>query len=101
MSKPVFLMIEATPNPNEMEALQAYQSKTPAIAKKYGAAPVATYDVDSALNGDKKPGVFAVLSFPNREAIDSLFSDPDYLAIIALRDLGFKDVRFYVMNERI
>ena len=101
MNKPVFLMIEATPNPSEMDALQTYQSKTPPIAKKYGAVPVATYDVETALIGDKKPGVFVVLSFPNREAIDGLFNDPDYLAIIPLRDLGFSDVRFYVVNERI
>ena len=101
MDQTVFLMIEATRNPSEMDALSTYQSKTPPIAKKYGAAPVATYDVDTALIGDKKPGVFAVLSFPTREAIDRLFSDPDYQALIPLRDRGFSDVRFFVVHERV
>ena len=101
MDQPVFLMIEATPNPNDMDALKVYQSKTPPIAKEYGAMPVATYDVDTALIGDKKPGVFVVLSFPTREAIDGLFNDPAYQALIPLRDRGFSDVRFYVVNERV
>jgi uncharacterized protein (DUF1330 family) len=101
MDQPVFFMFEATPYPNERDALKAYLSQTPAIAKEYGATPVATYDVVTALVGDKKPGVFMVLSFPTRAAIDGLFNDPAYQALIPLRDRGFSDVCFYVVNERI
>jgi uncharacterized protein (DUF1330 family) len=101
MNKPVFLMIEATPNMSEMEALQSYQSQVPGIAKKHGAAPVASYNVEAALDGAEKPAIFAILSFPSHDAIDSLFSDPDYEALIPMRNLGFSHVRFFIVNEKI
>ncbi|WP_320822667.1 DUF1330 domain-containing protein [Reinekea sp.] len=101
MAQPVFLIIEATPNPSEMEALKAYQSQTPPLAKKYGAIPVANYDVQAVLFGGTQPGVFSVLSFPSRAAIDGLFSDPAYQELIPTRDLGFTDLKFYVVNERL
>jgi uncharacterized protein (DUF1330 family) len=94
-------MIEATPNMNEMEALQSYQSHVPAIAKKFGAAPIASYNVEVALDGGEKPAIFAVLSFPSKDAIESLFKDPDYEALIPLRDLGFSHVRFFIVNEKM
>ena len=101
MNNPVFLMIEATPNMSEMEALQSYQSQVPAIAKKFGAAPVVSYNVEAALDGGEKPAIFAVLSFPSRDAIESLFKDPGYETLIPLRDRGFSHVRFFIVNEKI
>jgi len=101
MTLPVFLHIEATPNPNGMEALQAYSGQVPAIAQKHGAVPVATYDVESAFDSEEKPGLFAVVSFPSRDAIMNFFEDPAYQAIIPLRDRGFSRIRFYMTSERI
>jgi len=101
MSQPVFLMIEATPNPNEKEALQSYLSQAPVVTKEYGGVPIATYDVETAIDHGEKPGVFVVMSFPSRDAIKSLFSDPAYEALIPLRDLGFSQIRYFIVNERV
>jgi len=101
MTLPVFLHIEATPNPNEMEALKAYSSQVPAVAKEHGAVPIATYDVEKALDDKQAPAVFAVVSFPTRESINDFFEDPAYQALIPLRNKGFEQVRFYVTNERV
>ncbi|MEH6348118.1 MAG: DUF1330 domain-containing protein [Bermanella sp.] len=101
MTQPVFLMVEATPNPAEMAAMQSYLSKAPVITKEHGGVPVATYDVASVLDNNAKPAVFAVISFPSKEAIDNLFSDPAYEALVAERDRGFSHLRYYIVNERL
>lgn len=101
MSQPVFLIVEATPNPAEKEALQSYLSKAPLVTKEYGGVPVATYDIDTVLDGGDKPAVCAVISFPNRDAIKGLFNDPAYEALIPERDLGFSHLRYFIGSEKV
>ena len=101
MTSPVFLMVEATPNPAALADMKSYLAKAPAITKGHGGVPIASYDVESVLDGGNKPAVFAVLSFPNREAIQALFNDPAYLELVPERDRGFSQLRYYTVNERI
>ena len=102
METPTFLIVEATPNPENKDELQSYSSQAPAILKKYGGAPVASYNVETAMDSGENPAVVAILSFPNREAIQELLvNDPDYQQLIPLRDKGFKSIRFFVCNEQI
>jgi len=101
MMLPVFLHIEATPNPDEEEALQAYLSKAPKVIQAHGGVSIATYDVEKALDDTNHPAVFIVVSFPTRDAIDNLFTDEAYKALIPQRDKGFSHLRFYVTSERI
>ena len=101
METPIFLIVEATPNPENMTELQAYASQAPAITKKHGGVPVASYNVESAVYADQQPGVIVVVSFPNREAIDNLLvNDPDYQKLIPLRDKGFKNIRYLICSEK-
>lgn len=101
MTLPVFLHIEATLNPDETAALEAYSSKVPAVAKAHGAVPIATYDVEAALDQQPAPDVFVVVSFTTRGAIQAFFDDPAYQALIPVRDKAFAEVRFYVTSERV
>jgi len=101
MNVPVFLHIEAIPNVLEPEALQGYLSQVPLIIKQHGGVVIATYDVEQALDDKESAAVFIVVSFPSREAIDELFKDKSYQAIVPLRDKGFSHIRFYVTSERI
>lgn len=101
MTLPVFLHIEATPNPNEKEALQSYLSQAPRLIQAHGGVPIATYDVERALDDANSPDVFVVVSFPNRDAIDNFFADSAYQAIVPVRDRGFSHLRFFITSERI
>ena len=92
METPTFLIVEATPNPENKDELQSYSSQV----------PVASYNVETAMDSGGNPAVIAILSFPNREAIQELLvNDPDYQQLIPLRDKGFKSIRFFVCNEQI
>jgi uncharacterized protein (DUF1330 family) len=100
MENQTFLVVEATPNPENMEDLQKYQSQAPAITIKYGGVPVAKYNVEAAIDSGAKPAVFAVFSFPDQKAIqDLLVNDPDYQQLVPSRDKGFKSIRFFVCDE--
>lgn len=101
MTLPVFLLIDAKPNPDEKEALQTYLSQAPTIIKEHGGVPVATYDVDQPLGETNQSAIFGVISFPSSEAIHNLFLDPDYQAIVPVRERGFSRIHFYIVNERI
>ena len=101
METPTFLIVEATPNPENQHELQSYVSQAPAILKRHGGVAVANYSVESAIDSEEKPAVFGVFSFPNREAIQDLLThDPDYQQLIPLRDKGFKSIRYFVCNEK-
>ena len=98
---PVFLMIEATPDPQQQEALQAYISQAAPIGERHGGVPVATYTVDTPLDNQQSAGLFAVVSFPDKRAIDNMFADPDYHALIPQRNQAFSHLRYYVVNEKL
>jgi len=101
MTLPVFLHIEASPNSNEIEALQGYLSQVPAIVEAHGGVLVATYDVLCAMDDKASPSSFVLVSFPSRQTIDDFFADSDYQALIPMRDRGFSHLRFFISNERI
>ena len=97
MAEQTFLVVEATPNPENAEDLQKYGSQSYALMTKHGGVPIANYKVETAMDSDEKPAMIAVFSFPNREAIqDLLVNDPDYQQIIPFRDKGFKSIRLFV-----
>ena len=96
-----FLVVEATPNPENMEELQAYGAKSQPLLKKHGGVQVAGYDVEHVMNTEDKPAMIGVFSFPNREAIDNLLvNDPEYQEIIPLRNKGFKDIKLIICKEK-
>lgn len=99
MDDQTFLVVEATPNPDNAEDLQKYGSQSYAIMAKHGGVPVANYKVDSVMDSGEKPAMVGVFSFPNREAIHELLvNDPDYQQIVPFRDKGFKSIRLFVCS---
>jgi len=98
---PVFLHIEATPNPSEADALKSYTHIAADVMRKHGGITIATYDVESAIDLASAPAMFKVISFPSRQAIQALFLDSAYKAIVPERNKGFSHIRFYVTSERI
>ena len=100
MENKTFLVVEATPNPENMEDLKTYGSQSYPIMEKHGGVRVANYNVESVLDSGEKPAIVGVISFPNREAIQNLLvNDADYQKLIPFRDKGFKSIRFFVCNE--
>ncbi len=62
---------------------------------------VANYGLSEALDDYGMPEHCLVVSFPARHSIFELFAGPEYQALIKLRDLGFKSVRYFIGSENI
>ena len=101
MTLPVFLHIEATPNPKERLAMQTYYARVPSLMRAHGGVPIANYDVEKALDELESPAMFSVVSFPTRESIAQFFDDIAYKAMVPIRNKAFSHLRFYVTSERI
>jgi len=110
MPLPVFLLIEAVPDPEQTEALNRYLAKVSTVFQTYGAVTVASYDIASQLRSAKMNNSaqiqvepvsrgIAVISFPDRESILALFNASAYQALVPDRDLAFKQVAFYIGSE--
>ena len=101
MENQTFLIVEATPNMDNKEDLMNYTSQAPVITKKHGGIPVAQYNIESVFDSDEKPAVIAILSFPNKEAIqDLLKNDLEYQKLIPSRDKAFKYLRYFIASEK-
>ncbi|OUS28633.1 hypothetical protein A9Q99_11510 [Gammaproteobacteria bacterium 45_16_T64] len=101
MKTPVFLIIQATANPEEGDARQYYLENAGPITAGHGAVTVATYALTESLGSDVAPEVCVVVSFPSRESVDSAFSDPDYQRLVSYRDKGFSSIQYFVGTEQI
>jgi uncharacterized protein (DUF1330 family) len=99
MEGSTYLMVEATPNPENSDDLKNYGSQAPNILKKHGGVPVANYSVESTMGSGEQPAAFAVFSFPSKQAIlDLLVNDTDYQQLIPFRDKAFTSIRFHICN---
>lgn len=100
METQTFLVVEATPNPDNAEDLQKYGAQSYKFMQKHGGVPVANYKVQSAMDSGERPAMIGVFSFPNAEAIqDLLVNDPEYQKLVPFRDKGFKSIRFMICSE--
>jgi uncharacterized protein (DUF1330 family) len=73
-----------------------YSSKMRAYLKKHDAEIIRRQRVRKALYGSGNPDLFMVIDFPSTEAAERVFFEPEYLAIIPLRDKIFADFKMYV-----
>lgn len=95
MGAQVFLVFEATPNPNNAEVMQTYGSQSYTIIAKHGGEPVSNYKVKSVMGSGEKPAIIGVFSFPSEVAISEMVNDPDYVAIVPFRDRAFSSIRSF------
>ncbi|MBV1883122.1 MAG: DUF1330 domain-containing protein [Pseudomonadales bacterium] len=109
MNKPIFLLIEATANPEFEFERQHYLQNAAPITARFGGTHVAGYSVEKVLEetleetieGEQSPDVFVVMSFPDRNKISALFCDDQYKALVPFRDKGFQHIRYSICNELV
>ena len=101
MAHPVFLIITATPNEQQPAAHDEYLKRSAPISAQHGAVRVANYRLTEALDDQGMPEHCLVVSFPTRQSISDLFTDPEYQSLLPIRDLGFRAIRYFIGSEKI
>lgn len=89
MSDTVTLIVTATPNPDEPEAMKAYLEGVFPILEKAGGEVVRRVSVVKPVIGEQTFLAAMVMEFPSVEAIDAAFASDAYKALIPDRDKGF------------
>lgn len=95
MSDKATLIVTATPNPNEMEALKEYQQKATALLEGGGGKNLQRYEIQSSVVGGARK-IVALLDFESTDVIEGILNSPEYQAIIPLRDKGFANLEIHI-----
>ena len=95
MSEKAVLIVTATPNPNEMEALKRYQEKATQLLTEGGGTNLQRYEVQSSVAGNQRK-IVALLDFESVEQIEAVLNSADYRTIIPDRDKGFADIDIFI-----
>jgi uncharacterized protein (DUF1330 family) len=66
-------------------AYEEYKAKVPTLIRKHGGEYLVRGGNSIVLEGDWKPSRLVILRFPHMTAVQSLFNDPEYQPLRALR----------------
>lgn len=66
-------------------AYEEYRAKVPALIRNHGGEYLVRGGKFVVLEGDWKPSPMVILRFPDIAAVESLFNDPEYEPLKALR----------------
>lgn len=70
---------------HDPETYRKYAALTPATLKKYGAKFLTRGGEVTTLEGEPYTDRMLILEFPNKEAIEAWYKDPEYVAAMELR----------------
>ena len=90
------IVVEGTFRPGYAEHFADYSSKVRAYLSKHGAEVVRRQRIKKTLYGSGSPDLIMVIDFPSVDIAERVFFEPEYLALIPLRDQVFSDFRMYV-----
>ncbi|MEM7541788.1 MAG: DUF1330 domain-containing protein [Pseudomonadota bacterium] len=98
MSETATLIVTATPNPEEMEAVKQYLDGVVPVLMGAGGKPVKRLKIDDVIYGS--PSAMAlVMDFDSSDAITALFGSEEYAALIPTREKGFTEMNILVAKD--
>jgi len=91
MSK-ITLIVNATPNPDESEALAYYSEHAGAILKAHGGNLIGKYKIDTSITEQKLESNLMVMEFEDNSIVEALSSGEAYQKLIPFRDKAFRQI---------
>jgi len=95
MTEPCMAILEGTfrEGGQNTPEFKEYSERTNANGVKSGGKLLGKYKVLENLGQGQAPHAIFVVEYPSREAAEKAFTNPEYLAIIPLRDVAFQEVK--------
>jgi uncharacterized protein (DUF1330 family) len=90
------LIVEGTFRPGYEEHFAEYSRKVRSYLDQHGAEVVRRQRIQKSLYGSGKSDLIMVIDFPSLEIAERIFFEPEYLALIPLRDQVFSDFQMYL-----
>ncbi len=95
----VVLIILATINPNEKEALNHYLEQMNMLYEQVEAIQISKYKISESLMGENSPNLVSILEFPNQDALDKVFKSEKYKTLKPFREKAFLQVEAHVSKK--
>ncbi|MFL1896369.1 DUF1330 domain-containing protein [Aquimarina sp. 2-A2] len=95
----VILIIVATINPNEKEALNYYLKQMNILYEQVGAQSIGKYIVSESLIGTDSPNLVSIIEFRNKEALEKVFKSEKYKTLKPYREKAFLQVEAHLSKE--
>ncbi len=99
MNDETALVVTAAPNPDEMEAMQAYLKGVLPLLMDASGRLVKRLKIEGAISGAQDYGMVPVMDFESKDKITSMFESDEYKALVPLRDRGFTKMNISVARR--
>jgi uncharacterized protein (DUF1330 family) len=93
---PAFLIITAIPNPEKMEAVQAYLSQIMPVLVAGGGKPVGRFGVTNQLIGEGGPKMVALLEYLDEKSITNMIEGEAFAALASIREDAFLQLNIMI-----
>ena len=93
------LIVNATPNPNESEALDYYSKYAGAILKEYGGKLIEKYTIFQTITDKKLETNIMIMEFNDNTIIEALDKGENYQKLIPYRDKAFTQISINFANK--
>lgn len=96
----VIVIIEASFNPNGMNTseFKEYSLRSNANAEANGAVVLSKFQVTDNLGTGDTPHMILNIEFPSLAMATEAFTNDEYLSILPLREIAFKEVKILQTN---
>ena len=91
----VCVVIEAIFNPSGMNTpeFKEYSRRSNANGEAHGGVVLHKYQVTGNLGSGNTPHLVLIIEYPSQEMANETFTNEEYLSILPLREVAFKEVK--------
>lgn len=96
----VIIIIEATFNTNGINTpeFKEYSRRSNANGEAHGGIVLSKYQVTGNLGNGENSHIILVIEYPSQDMATKTFTSEEYLSILPLREVAFKEVKILETN---
>jgi len=92
MEHEITLVVTSSPNPEELQSLQAYVEGVMPLLLNLGGTVIKRSKITDVYHGKQSFTFLLVMDFPSQKALTEMFDSEEYKALIPKRNKGFIDI---------
>ena len=96
----VTIVINATFNPNGMNTpeFKEYSRRSNSNGEAHGGVVLSKFQITDNLGNGSTPHLVLIIEYPSKEMATQTFTNDEYLSILPLRNVAFKEVNILQTN---
>lgn len=95
---PVKVFALVTFNEEQAQALARYLEITEPLLQREGARIIERFSLEDDVIGERPAKSVIIVEYPSRQAVENVFSSPEYRSAIPFRDLAFSTYSVHIAS---